>query len=342
MSGVDGQHEWMGRIASWTKEMTSRLRQSMMRQSMYGDTVVCLMPVSRTSVQLMLWQADAGSWLVKQSVQESISLLIDNEAAQEADFPAQIAEAAGLRLAQLGWTELPQLLILPEEAVLGYVLRLPPDMAADERTEAAYWELEARLAEQGWDIEQCQTVQSELIEGDFWIAAVQKDDLRLWQQAFTAAELPLMDLLVMAPTAADIFTVGNQIPGDRACGLLRKQKPAAGVCWDYRRLAMAGLAGVLLFLIGWTGWNSWQLYTARQEAAKVKQQLAQLGADQQRMERLESVRQGIDAKNQQLQTLSARNFPWYSVLVHFGSMTTEGAWLDGLKLEGRDILQVKG
>ena len=85
-----------------------------------------------------------------------------------------------------------------------------------------------------------------------------------------------------------------------------------------------------------------QLYAARQEAAQAKQDLSQLGPDQQRMERLEAVRQEIDVKNQQLQTLSAKNFPWYSVLVHFGSMTTEGAWLDGLQLEDGDVLQIKG
>ena len=78
------------------------------------------------------------------------------------------------------------------------------------------------------------------------------------------------------------------------------------------------------------------------QAAQEQQDLAQLGPDQQRMERLESVRQEIDVKNQQLQALSAKNFPWYSVLVHFGSMTTEGAWLDGLQLEDGDVLQIKG
>ncbi|MBP8598140.1 MAG: PilN domain-containing protein [Selenomonas sp.] len=342
MSGVDGHGEWMKQVALWLKGLGRRLQHALIRESVYGDTVVCLLPVGRASIQLMLWQIDAGSWLVKQSVQEPITPRIGNELVREEDFPAQFADAAGLRLAQLGWNGWPRLLILPEEVVLGYVLRLPPDMSAEERTEAAYWELEAKAAEQGWDVEQCQTVQAELNEGDFWMAAVERSDLQLWQQSFTTAELPLAELIIMAPAETNSFSVGDQVPKERVCGLLQASRSRGGICWDYRRLALVWLASVLFFLSGWTGWDCWQLYAARQEAAQAQQDLAQLGPDQQRMERLESVRQEIDVKNQQLQALSAKNFPWYSVLVHFGSMTTEGAWLDGLQLEDGDVLQIKG
>ena len=342
MSGVDGHGEWMKQVALWLKGLGRRLQHALIRESVYGDTVVCLLPVGRTSIQLMLWQMDAGSWLVKQSVQEPITTRIGNEVVRAEDFPAQFADAAGLRLAQLGWDGWPRLLILPEEVVLGYVLRLPPDMSAEERTEAAYWELEAKAAEQGWDVEQCQTVQAELNEGDFWMAAVERSDLQLWQQSFTTAELPLAELIIMAPAETNSFSVGDQVPKERVCGLLQASRSRGGICWDYRRLALVWLASVLFFLSGWTGWDCWQLYAARQEAAQAQQDLAQLGPDQQRMERLESVRQEIDVKNQQLQALSAKNFPWYSVLVHFGSMTTEGAWLDGLQLEDGDVLQIKG
>ena len=342
MSGVDGHGEWMERGVLWLKDLGRRLQHALIRESVYGDTVVCLLPVGRASIQLMLWQIDAGSWLVKQSVQEPITTRIGNEVVRAEDFPAQFADAAGLRLAQLGWDGWPRLMILPEEVVLGYVLRLPPDMSAEERTEAAYWELESRAAEQGWDIEQCQTVQAELKEGDFWTAAVERSDLQLWQQSFTTAELPLAELIIMAPAETNSFSVGDQVPKERVCGLLQASRSRGGICWDYRRLALVWLASVLFFLSGWTGWDCWQLYAARQEAAQAQQDLAQLGPDQQRMERLESVRQEIDVKNQQLQTLSAKNFPWYSVLVHFGSMTTEGAWLDGLQLEDGDVLQIKG
>ena len=342
MSGVDGHSEWMERGVLWLKDLGRRLQHALIRESVYGDTVVCLLPVGRTSIQLMLWQMDAGSWLVKQSVQEPITTRIGNEVVRAEDFPAQFADAAGLRLAQLGWDGWPRLMILPEEVVLGYVLRLPPDMSAEERTEAAYWELESRAAEQGWDIEQCQTVQAELKEGDFWTAAVERSDLQLWQQSFTTAELPLTELIIMVPAGSTGFSVGDRVPNNRVCGLLQAPQSRGGRCWDYRRLALVWSASVLFFLSGWTGWGCWQLYAARQEAAQAKQDLSQLGPDQQRMERLESVRQEIDVKNQQLQTLSAKNFPWYSVLVHFGSMTTEGAWLDGLQLEDGDVLQIKG
>ena len=342
MSGVDGHGEWMKQVALWLKGLGRRLQHALIRESVYGDTVVCLLPVGRASIQLMLWQIDAGSWLVKQSVQEPITTRIGNEVVRAEDFPAQFADAAGLRLAQLGWNGWPRLLILPEEVVLGYVLRLPPDMSAEERTEAAYWELEAKAAEQGWDVEQCQTVQAELNEGDFWMAAVERSDLQLWQQSFTTAELPLTELIIMAPAESTGFSVGDRVPNNRVCGLLQAPQSRGGRCWDYRRLALVWSASVLFFLSGWTGWDCWQLYAARQEAAQAQQDLAQLGPDQQRMERLESVRQEIDVKNQQLQALSAKNFPWYSVLVHFGSMTTEGAWLDGLQLEDGDVLQIKG
>ena len=74
----------------------------------------------------------------------------------------------------------------------------------------------------------------------------------------------------------------------------------------------------------------------------LQQILSELAPHQLRMEQLESVRQDIDVREKQLRMLSEKNFPWYSVLIHFGSMTTEGAWLDSLKLEGEDTLHLQG
>lgn len=41
MSGVDGHGEWMERGVLWLKDLGRRLQHALIRESVYGDTVVC-------------------------------------------------------------------------------------------------------------------------------------------------------------------------------------------------------------------------------------------------------------------------------------------------------------
>ena len=40
MSGVDGHGEWMKQVALWLKGLGRRLQHALIRESVYGDTVV--------------------------------------------------------------------------------------------------------------------------------------------------------------------------------------------------------------------------------------------------------------------------------------------------------------
>ena len=328
MSGVDG--------------LSDRLRRVFCQPSVYGTTVVALIPVGNQNIQLLLLQAEADSWRIVQSVREPLSILAPDRKTFAGDFRDAFADAASLRLAQLGWTDWPRVLVNPDTEAVSYVMSLPAGMELAERTEAAYWELVARLSEQRIEIGQCCTAGAVLpTTGDFWIAAVQQEDIQLWQQPFIEAEIPLRDFVMMAPMVSDL-SVDGRIPGPGFCSLLQANSVDKGCCWDYRALAAVWLGVLLLGLAAFTGWDCWQLYAARQETARLQQTLSELAPDQLRMEQLESVRQDIDVREKQLRMLSEKNFPWYSVLIHFGSMTTEGAWLDSLKLEGEDTLHLQG
>ena len=60
------------------------------------------------------------------------------------------------------------------------------------------------------------------------------------------------------------------------------------------------------------------------------------------MKILERIQQETAGKEKKLRDLSARNIPWYSVLVHLGARTVNGVWLERLELEGRDKLRIEG
>ena len=342
MSGVDGLSNWLTQVIQWGRGHAARLQRVFCPPSVYGTTVVGLIPIGNQEIQLILLQAEADGWLIDQSVREPISILESEAALNADDFRASFADAASLRLAQLGWTDWPRVFMLPDTEIVSYEMSLPTGMDPTEQSEAAYWELEARLSEQGIDIVQCHTVSAALPDnGDFWIAAVQQEDMQFWQQAFVEAEVPLRDLVVASPVLAEL-SVDARIPATAFCSLLQANSTGKGRNWDYRALAAVWLVLVLLGLAAFTGWDCWQLHAARQETARLQQTLSQLAPDQKRMEQLESVRQDIDAREKQLRVLSEKNFPWYSVLIHFGSMTTEGTWLDSLKLEGGDTLRLQG
>ena len=61
MSGVDG--------------LSDRLRRVFCQPSVYGTTVVALIPVGNQNIQLLLLQAEADSWRIVQSVREPLSIL---------------------------------------------------------------------------------------------------------------------------------------------------------------------------------------------------------------------------------------------------------------------------
>ncbi|MBQ1920809.1 MAG: hypothetical protein II176_08910, partial [Selenomonas sp.] len=79
--------------------------------------------------------AAAYGWLLQECIQE-----VTGE---------NFAEWAALQILRRGWQQIPQLYLVPTNEVIGYVVKLPPQLGAGEWQEAAYWELDASLGERG-------------------------------------------------------------------------------------------------------------------------------------------------------------------------------------------------
>lgn len=297
------------------------------------------------------------------------------------DWLQNQAERIAARLYAEGWESLPRVYAVPKNEQFACLITLPPDMDAAEQREAAYWELADRLERESLDIDSfavasagCKDTQT------VWAAAVSREYLEQVTAAFQAAEIPLDEIiacpdqgggLVMDDRTAGVFhfagrtiscPAGEAYPDDAgfgqamgaalcyADGVLSGEKrlgwllnPARPVeRWNYRFLAAVLVAGVFLLLCLWTGWDAWQLYSARQEAFQYRQELAQRMPQQKKMAALEQVRQLTEQKEQALASLSKENIPWRSVLIHFGTVTVDGVWLNHLEMKGKDVLQVDG
>ncbi|SFT52375.1 Tfp pilus assembly protein PilN [Selenomonas sp. GACV-9] len=291
------------------------------------------------------------------------------------------AERISARLAREGWEDIPRVLWADEEQVLVRLIKIPPDMKPKEQFEAAYWEFESQLGNEGLAIEDFQVACMDLNEQqEVWMAAVSHEYIAQAEAAFSQAEIPLAELVTGDPLTSQVefdpsdgggLIIGDTrlgygqsaagLPVDALGGALRAAlifgqgieqaakralwllEPDSRVDrWDYQHLAMIMLAVVFSVASMLLAWDGWQLYQAQQHAVQSRQELQSLLPVQQKMQGEEKIRAGLEQKEQCLQSLSQTRFPWYSLLVHLGTMTVDGVWLDGLELQEQDEIRIEG
>ncbi|MDD6133709.1 MAG: PilN domain-containing protein [Selenomonadaceae bacterium] len=281
---------------------------------------------------------EEGDWQVKARI-----LL---PPAEEHDLLWQ-ANRIARRMEEAGIQDIPLVLLAGKDKVEEHMLLVPQGLAGNERQEAAYWELDARLGEAGQDIEDyavaiCSLPQDTML----WGGIVSRDYLVSVQAAFEQAGVSLTDVFVTPEMEMErALCMGmryweNGTERRWGCTLVNQKEMQAGWNWP---LVAAVVAGLVFFMsCAVIGWDSWMLYAARQENWSAKQEMARLASEKNKMKLLENIRQETAGKEKRLQELSARNIPWYSVLVHLGSRTVEGVWLERLEFEGRDKLRLSG
>lgn len=287
--------------------------------------------------------------------------------------PSGQAERCAIEIAKQGWDGIPVVAMVPASMRREYLITLPPGMDEMEQREAAYWELDDKLAREGVQIEQTCTVCHPLsADRGVWIAAVGRDFVEGMASAFHDAELPLKEILCVPPPdsedwaewMADFFCTEPDMPllseqagreaalavaaflmgeRDEKWRRLRLIAPERiPERWNYRRLAAALFGVTFLFLCLMTGWDSWKLYEAGRYKIDAQTQLGHLSMEQRQMEMLECVRRETERKERCLVALSAGNIPWYGILVHFGTMTTEGIWLEQMEMQDGQNIVLKG
>ena len=287
--------------------------------------------------------------------------------------PSGNAERCAIEIAKRGWDGIPIVAMVPASMRREYLITLPPGMDETEQHEAAYWELDDKLVREGIQIEQTCTVCRQLsADRGVWIAAVDRDIVESMTSAFCDAELPLKEILCVPPPdsedwsewttdffctgpdmpflsaqagreaalAATVFLMGERDEKWRRLRLLTPERIPER--WNYRRLAAALFGVIFLSLCLMTGWDSWKLYEAGRYKMDAQAQLGHLSMERRQMEMLERVRRETERKEKCLVCLSSGNIPWYSMLVHFGTMTTEGVWLENMEMQDGQTIVLKG
>ena len=255
------------------------------------------------------------------------------------------ANRIAAKLAAAGLSDVPVVLLAKKEEE--HMLPVPPGMTEGERQEAAYWELDVRLAAKGLEREDYVAAICSLPQNPrLWGSIVRRDYLDEVRAAFEQAGVRLIDVFITPDTEMGKALCRGvsywQKQGGRkwGCALLHQQESPVGWNWPVMAAIVAGMAIFLSCAV--IGWDSWMLYAARQENWSAKQEMVRLASEQNKMKLLERIGQETTGKEKLLQELSAKTIPWYSVLVHLGSRTVEGVWLERLEFEGRNKLHLTG
>lgn len=286
-----------------------------------------------------IWQRKAQSMAMPETAGDSAD-------SGEDDALGKLAEWAALEIAKKGWQKVPLLYVLPEQEMIGYVLNLPPALTAAQQEEAAFWEIDDKLAARGLGADAfafvCETLAENAAETRCAMMGVRRDYLQEVRAAFARAELVLEDVLI--PDEHD-----NGGAGKPPAYLLGKvpgffRRPA-------RRLAGRRLLAVWLLVMGlilgiWAAYDLYGWAQAKGSAEARGTELVRLAPEKQEMEAAETICQQIENREHLLQALQEKGIPWYSVLVHLGCHTTEGVYITDLeignagsqlRLEGRAV-----
>ncbi|WP_143188162.1 PilN domain-containing protein [Selenomonas ruminantium] len=273
-----------------------------------------------------IWQEN--SW---QQMDEACSLT-----GSEAEISrAQLADLAALELAKRGWQDVPLLYVIPEDDLLGYVFNLPPHLNAEQQTEAAFWELDDRLADKGLSATDfaciCMPL-AELAEGTRCVIwGVRREYLQEIKNDFASVELTIADVIA-GGTAAGEKTGGA---GQGVAAYLADPQRQQGFCHHPARSLAAGrlVSGCLLLLffplLLWLAFDVYDYEQAQNAACMQREELNRLRPEKQEMEEAVAQRRCVEEREQLWRSLQDTSTSWYSLLVHLGMDTCEGVFLTG-------------
>lgn len=368
-SHIFGGDGWKSRWLAWREACPDKLKACLIKESRH---VIGLSPgaSSMTFVELEHLRQD---WRIVRTAEEK------TEAADRASGTELFdlwADAARMGLAREGWEDLPLALCLPETWGYSYLLTLPPGLTAEELSEAAYWELDGKLMEDNASLEEMAWDMAIMpdTENTYLLTAVRKADLDGLKASFEKRGCRLAYLTVPMPPMRS-FQVENEcvrfgeqcLPlGDGAGGMFSERfcpalyaaagAVALGGCswpgrlegaveretWNYRGLGLAWLALVACFWLIVIAADLGNLYQARNLQLDTARAVSEMGDLREEMALSEQIRQETGKKEQELTELSKHSFPWYSLLVHFGTLNVEGAWLEEIELRDEHTLCLAG
>ena len=262
-------------------------------------------------------------------------------------------------------------LCLPAEAVFSYE-KLFPRLEKREFAAAIHWEMEAAVPfEEGGYLHDAFCLAKE--ENRWLLAAVPRPEVMGCLASCTAAGL---QLACVTAGLSEISWPERQETGEfqwreERLGLgeraNREEWPEGMVSALYAAAAARKGEGInflpanerpdgcnwlavslSMLLVGWLllggiyGYGQWQLHALGEACRQQDEELARLSAGIQCQQRTQQLEKELQSGSGVLQALSQQRFPWYALLVHFGTQTVEGVWLTDLRLEKENCICVQG
>ena len=292
-----------------------------------------------------------------------------DEDAGEAEI---VADMVRMHCARHGWPMDLLSLCLSKDDLFSETIGLPVLEEAD-LPEAVHWEIEGQEI---FGDREFRTAFREAGDGgnEYWVAAVEEAEEEAWEKTWREKDMERSCIVAMPPVqdsleweAGGLLLDGMRVRlGERisaagmnpsAISALYAAMAGAGIfqeslcsCfsgakktpWNWSGLCLAVGCASLMCLGFMAGADLWHLHAAREAHQEAHQELLLLGKEQKKKDLLEKSMAETEHRDAVLATLSKESFPWYSLLVHFGTMTVEGVCIKGIALLEENTLNIEG
>ena len=313
----------------------------LLKRFFYRQERLCaaIVPTEDGACSLLCYSREEDCW---QLAEESISQG-ENQFAEEGleddeglSLLERQADWVVMELARKGWQRAELIYVIPAQEIIGYALSLPPNLTPAQQAEAAYWELDERLAARGLSAEAfaclCEPIGQEQTGNPCMIIGVRQAYLQEVQAVFRNAGL----------TLADIIPGGeNQETRSLLERYLSKMGERRGFCrrrtvqLDWQHIAACWLGLFIAVISLWAGLDIYGYEQAKLAAQAQRAELVRLAPERQEMLAAEAQCQRIEARERLLQEMQGKGTQWYSVLVHLGANTREGVYITRM-MNGND------
>ncbi len=323
----------------------------------------------KDAIYLIQLKKGRNSWIENETVR--LSFLPETES--DIEHRELQAERISTELKIRGWKPEPVALCITLDEAFTATTQIP-NIPTEEMTAAIHWELASLHNFEGKEFRSAH-LQYPNSEGQ-WSAAIPKDVSDSWKAAFKNNDLELAALTVMPPflrsccstkemelIIKDTVIATNHDPdhafyetggwealyaAETLCfpqvftADFLSEERASSSGWNWKSLSITAVSIAFVIIFSCFLWDQYQLFAARKALNLQENQLALLQPRQTEKKLLEEALSRIAVKQKHLIRLTGESFPWRSILIHLGTMTTDGVWLTDITRVSRDTLEIKG
>lgn len=362
MSGREGAAEARGRLLESLSKLRQRFKQRWGGGLRGGSW---LWEERRRVIGVAVPSSTGdGNVLFAELVAEGGTLSLVRTAVERLDGGLMLAEAAAMRAQREGWHELDFAACLPAEQVRFYETELPPHMEAAEWREAAHWELDAHLTDEGLEADAYAMACRREGAGRVVLAAAEREMLARLAEDFREQGLSLRGIAALPPGTASSMAASLDGQGLVLSEAQRAFVPAIaaaqsvlsedglrlwGSAVQGRRLRCRRLAAlcctVTFFVLFATAFFDMRAYLeAKRDYQQEEQAFLVLQREEKVMQLTGRLQQKIRARDAKAVAVIEDAVPWYSVMVHLGrpELQTEGVWLRSILLRSDKKVELCG